>query len=87
MCSKLKQLENKNNKFKELISTRSPSISSTSENKSLESKKRLLENQINYLQDQKKEKENTLQLFITEMEKNLQKYEKYRKISYIIFFS
>ena len=53
----------------------------------MESKKRLLENQINYLQDQKKEKENTLQLFISEMEKNLQKYEKYRKISYIIFFS
>ncbi len=87
LCSKLKQLESKNNKFKELISTRSPSISSTSENKTLESKKRLLENQINYLQDQKKEKENTLQLFISEMEKNLQKYEKYRKISYIIFFS
>ena len=86
LLSKIKQLENKNNKFKELISTRSPSISSTSENKTLESKKRLLENQINYLQDQKKEKENTLQLFISEMEKNLQKYEKYRKISYIIFF-
>ena len=87
LISKLKQLESKNSKFKELISTRSPSISSTSEHKTLESKKRLLENQINYLQDQKKEKENTLQLFISEMEKNLQKYEKYRKISYIIFFS
>ena len=87
LLSKIKQLEKKNNKFKELISTRSPSISSTSENKNLESKKRLLENQINYLQEQKKEKESTLQLFISEMEKNLQKYEKYRKISYIIFFS
>ena len=85
LLSKIKQLENKNNKFKELISTRSPSISSTSENKSLESKKRLLENQINYLQEQKKEKESTLQLFISEMEKNLQKYEKYRNIYFIIF--
>ena len=85
LLSKIKQLEKKNNKFKELISTRSPSISSTSENKNLESKKRLLENQINYLQDQKKEKENTLQLFISEMEKNLQKYEKYRNIYFIIF--
>ena len=80
LISKLKQLESKNSKFKELISTRSPSISSTSEHKTLESKKRLLENQINHLQDQKKEKENTLQLFISEMEKNLQKYEEYRKI-------
>ena len=85
LLSKIKQLENKNNKFKELISTRSPSISSTSENKNLESKKRLLENQINYLQEQKKEKESTLQLFISEMEKNLQKYEKYRNIYFIIF--
>ena len=80
LISKLKQLESKNTKFKELISTRSPSISSTSEHKTLESKKKLLENQINHLQDQKKEKENTLQLFISEMEKNLQKYEEYRKI-------
>ena len=80
LISQLKQLESKNTKFKELISTRSPSISSTSEHKTLESKKRLLENQINHLQDQKKEKENTLQLFISEMEKNLQKYEEYRKI-------
>ena len=85
LLSKIKQLEKKNNKFKELISTRSPSISSTSENKNLESKKRLLENQINYLQEQKKEKESTLQLFISEMEKNLQKYEKYRNIYFIIF--
>ena len=85
LLSKIKQLEKKNYKFKELISTRSPSISSTSENKNLESKKRLLENQINYLQEQKKEKESTLQLFISEMEKNLQKYEKYRNIYFIIF--
>ena len=91
LISQLKQLESKNTKFKELISTRSPSISSTSEHKTLESKKRLLENQINHLQDQKKEKENTLQLFISEMEKNLQKYEQYRKnillFSYLFFFS
>ena len=86
LISKLKQLESKNTKFKELISTRSPSISSTSEHKTLESKKKLLENQINHLQDQKKEKENTLQLFISEMEKNLQKYEQYRKNYFIIFF-
>ena len=91
LISKLKQLESKNSKFKELISTRSPSISSTSEHKTLESKIKLLENQINHLQDQKKEKENTLQLFISEMEKNLQKYEQYRKnillFSYLFFFS
>ena len=86
LISKLKQLESKNTKFKELISTRSPSISSTSEHKTLESKIKLLENQINHLQDQKKEKENTLQLFISEMEKNLQKYEQYRKNYFIIFF-
>ena len=86
LISQLKQLESKNTKFKELISTRSPSISSTSEHKTLESKKKLLENQINHLQDQKKEKENTLQLFISEMEKNLQKYEQYRKNYFIIFF-
>ena len=91
LISQLKQLESKNTKFKELISTRSPSISSTSEHKTLESKIKLLENQINHLQDQKKEKENTLQLFISEMEKNLQKYEQYRKnillFSYLFFFS
>ena len=85
LISQLKQLESKNTKFKELISTRSPSISSTSEHKTLESKIKLLENQINHLQDQKKEKENTLQLFISEMEKNLQKYEQYRK-NILLFF-
>ncbi len=75
---KIKQLQKQNNKFKEIISTRTPSISSSSENKTLESRKKLLENQISKLQDQKKEKENTIQLFITEMEKYLNKYEQQR---------
>ena len=82
---KIKQLQKQNNKFKEIISTRTPSISSSSENKTLESRKKLLESQINKLQDQKREKENTIQNFISEMEKYLLKYEQQRNFFYLIF--
>ncbi len=86
---KIKQLQKQNNKFKEKISTRTPSISSSSENKTLESRKKLLESQINKLQDQKREKENTIQNFISEMEKYLLKYEQQRNyfLFNLLFFS
>lgn len=75
LSDKIKVLEQKNNKYKEMINSKITKGSSRSELKSYENKVKQLETQLISMQEENREKDNTITSFMKEMNDMLQYHE------------